>query len=60
MQSSDVIDYARRLYEAHGDTAEAEAAKKAHDCLDNNDREGADDWQRIRATIRTLRGANAS
>ena len=55
MKETDVIDYARRLYQAHGGKAEAEAAQKeAAARKDNNDSE-ADDWARIRVAIREMR-----
>jgi hypothetical protein len=54
MEVSRVTEYARALYEAHGDKAEAEAAKKAKQCEEGE----AADWKAIRAAIREIRGAN--
>jgi hypothetical protein len=60
MEPSAVMDYARRLYAALGDQAEYEAAQKVRASTAANDHASAEDWKRIRATIRSIRGANAS
>jgi len=58
MEVSKVAQYARALHDAHGDKAEAEAAKKAKQHEDAGEEEDAADWHAIRAAIRTIRGAN--
>lgn len=58
MEVSRVTEYARALYEAHGDKAEAEAAKKAKEYEDAGEEGNAADWNAIRAAIRVIRGAN--
>ena len=58
MEVSRVAEYARALYEAHGDKAEAEAAKKAKEYEDAGEERDAADWKAIRAAIRAIRGAN--
>jgi hypothetical protein len=55
-----IDDYARRLYSAHGDRAEYEAAQKARDCEAKGDTETAEQWRQVREAIRVLRGPNAS
>ena len=55
MKESEIADYARRLYAAHGDRAEVEAAQKARTFEDSDDHAQADNWRRIRAAIHQLR-----
>ncbi|WP_157598810.1 hypothetical protein [Tateyamaria omphalii] len=52
------VQHARALYRAHGDKAEAHAAQHARAAAQAGNQTEAEDWQRIRATIRQLRGAN--
>lgn len=58
MEVSRVAEFARALYDSHGDKAEAEAAKKAKQYEEAGDKEEAADWNAIRAAIRAIRGAN--
>lgn len=60
MELSRVTEYARALYDAHGDKAEAEAAKKAMQSEEAGEEGEAADWKAIRAAIREIRGANQS
>jgi len=60
MEISRVTEFARALYDAHGDKAEAEAAKKAKEYEEAGEESDAADWNAIRAAIRTIRGANQS
>lgn len=55
MKHSEIVDYAQRLFAAHGDKAEAEAAQnvQAHEAA--GDETQAENWRRIRETIRELR-----
>lgn len=55
MREAEIIDYANRLLQAHGDQAELEAAQKANEAERKNDAVQARDWQRIRSAIRTMR-----
>ena len=55
MKESEVVDYARRLYEAHGDKAEAEAAQKEAEAKSRNNTSEAENWARIRIAIREMR-----
>jgi hypothetical protein len=55
-----VDDYANRLFSAHGDRAEYEAAQKAKVCEESGNAEEAAQWRKVREKIRILRGPNAS
>jgi hypothetical protein len=55
MQATQIIDYAQRLYRAHGDRAEYEAAVKAKECAQRGDRDEAEAWEKVRLAIRELR-----
>ena len=46
MKESEVVDYARPLYEAHGDKAEAEAAQKQAEAKSQAGATEAEDWAR--------------
>jgi len=56
MGTSDLIQYARALYNAHGDKAEAEAAQKVVAAQGTGDQEEAEKWRLIRGHIKELRG----
>lgn len=58
METSKVAEYARALFEAHGDKAEAEAAQKAKHHEDAGDVKEAQVWRAVRAAIREIRGAH--
>jgi hypothetical protein len=60
MNLAQIDDVAQRLYRAHGDRAEYEAAQKAKASADRGRREEADDWRSVRERIRILRGPNVS
>lgn len=51
-------EYARALYAAHGDKAEAEAAQKAVSAKNAGRRAEAEEWQAVRRAIRSIRGPN--
>ena len=57
MDHKDLVQYARSLYDAHGDKAEAEAAQKAATAKDAGNLDDAETWDKIRLHIRELRGA---
>lgn len=57
MQHSELVQYARSLYDAHGDKAEAEAAQKAAAARDGGATDEAEKWEKIRRHIKELRGA---
>lgn len=60
MDMTQIDDYANRLYAAHGDKAEYEAAQKARAAEENGRAEEAEQWRQVRSKIRILRGPNAS
>ena len=60
MQTVDVQDYARRLFEAHGDKAVAEAAQKARALEEQGKREDAEPWRRIEAALKEMLGPHQS
>ena len=60
MQATDVQDYARQLFEAHGFIAIAEAAQKASTFEQQGDAQQARTWRRIEAALIEMRGPHAS
>lgn len=60
MEIAKITEYARALYQAHGDAAEAEAAQKAKRSEDAGDADEAENWRKIRLAIREIRGARES
>lgn len=60
MRMTQIDDYARRLYSAHGDRAEYEAAQRAKDSEARGKRETAEHWRQVRARIAILRGPRAT
>jgi hypothetical protein len=60
MRETEIADYAKRLLDAHGGKAEAEAAAKVREFEHANDAEQAETWRKIRAAISEMRGAPLS
>ncbi len=60
MDMTQIDDYANRLYSAHGDKAEYEAAQKAKAAEESGNADQAEQWRKVREKIRILRGPNAS
>jgi hypothetical protein len=60
MRETDIADYAKRLLDAHGGKAEAEAAAKVREFEQSKDNEQAETWRKIRAAISEMRGAPLS
>jgi hypothetical protein len=60
MHGVDIQDYARKLFNAHGDRAVAEAAQKAHRCEKKGDAREARTWRRIESGIEQMRGPRVS
>jgi hypothetical protein len=60
MQEAEVYDYARQLFEAHGDKAVAEAAQKASALEKQGDSEQAETWRHIEAALKLMRGPHES
>jgi hypothetical protein len=57
MHATQIEDYARRLLEAHGEKATAEAAQKAVAFEKAGDKEQAQTWRQIEAALLVMRGA---
>ena len=60
MDTVDVAGYARKLFKAHGDRAEVEAAQKAVKYEKSGDTAQAENWKRIRSAIANMRSPHAS
>ena len=60
MQTIDIQDYARQLFDAHGPKAIAEAAQKARAFEEKGEREQAQTWRSIEKALLLMRGANES
>jgi hypothetical protein len=60
MHAMEIEEHARRLMEAHGAKAIAEAAQKARDCERNNDSEQARTWRQTEAALKQMQGPHAS
>ncbi|MCB1356720.1 MAG: hypothetical protein KDK53_09570 [Maritimibacter sp.] len=58
MLGEKVAGYARALYEAHGDRAEAEAAQKMTAAEADGKPDEVEQWRAVREAVRALRGAN--
>ncbi len=58
MRESEIVDYAKRLLDAHGKDAEREAAQKARDFSERNEPEQAETWRKIRSAIGELRNSS--
>jgi hypothetical protein len=56
----EIHEYARRLLEAHGAKAIAEAAQKAAACEKQGDKEQAQTWRRVEAALQLMRGPRQS
>ncbi|MBK5934919.1 hypothetical protein C8N32_103164 [Rhodovulum imhoffii] len=55
MEMAKITEYARALYDAHGDKAEAEAARKARQFEDSGDTAQSEQWRGIQAAIKMMR-----
>lgn len=56
MDTNKMIDYARRLRDAHGDRAIHEAARKAVECDESKDVEQAAVWRKVEGMLREMQG----
>ena len=55
-----IAEYARALYELHGNKAEVEAAQKAKQHEEAGESEEAETWRAVRKAINELRGVHES
>ena len=60
MEMTKIAEYARALYDLHGNKAEAEAAQKAKQSKEAGDDSEAATWQAVREAISEIRGAPES
>jgi len=60
MQAMKIQEHARKLHEAHGDKAAAEAAQKAKACEQQGNMQEAQTWRRIEAALREMQGPHVS
>ena len=60
MEIAKVTEFARALYNAQGDKAEADAARKAREHEEAGDSNEAEKWRAIRRAISQMRGPHES
>lgn len=60
MDATKIAEYADHLLNAHGDKAEAEAAKKASALASEGKDDEAAQWQKVRETIARRRGPRST
>jgi hypothetical protein len=58
MQETEIQDYARQLFEAHGDKAIVEAAQKARSFEEQGNTEEAKTWRHVEAALKLMQGPN--
>ena len=60
MQAVEIQDHARKLMDAHGQKAVAEAAQKAKSFEDQGRKDDAQDWRRIETALKQMQGPRVS
>ena len=60
MDITKIHEYARALYDAHGNKAEAEAAQKAKKHEDAGETAEAETWRAVQRAISEMRGPHES
>jgi hypothetical protein len=60
MNAVEIQAHARKLYEAHGTKALAEAAQMVRDLEQRGDKKLVDDWRRIQLVLQQIRGPSVS
>jgi hypothetical protein len=60
MEEVEIHEYARQLLEARGDRAIVEAAQKAQEFEQRDEKEQAETWRHIEAALKLMRGPTAS
>ncbi|MDJ0857763.1 MAG: hypothetical protein QNJ03_01700 [Dinoroseobacter sp.] len=58
METAKITQYARALFEVHGDKAEAEAAQKAKAHEEAGENAEAEVWRAVQRAISQIRGAH--
>ena len=60
MLATEIQEHARKLFEAHGDKAVAEAAQTAKMLEDSGATEEAQVWRKIEAALKQMRGPHST
>jgi hypothetical protein len=60
MNAVEIQEHARKLYEAHGSKALAEAAQMVRDLEERGDKKLVNDWRRIQSALQQIRGPGVS
>jgi hypothetical protein len=60
MQASEIHDYASQLLRQFGDKAQLIAAQRALECERRRDNSEAQDWRRVRDTLKEMQGPHVS
>lgn len=60
MDAVEIQAHARKLYEAHGAKALAEAAHRVRELEERGDKRLVDDWRRIQSALQVMRGPHVS
>ncbi|HRY07898.1 MAG TPA: hypothetical protein P5114_12315 [Hyphomicrobiaceae bacterium] len=60
MLATEIQEHARRLLEAHGDKAVAEAAQKAKSLEDSGATDEAQVWRKIESALKLMRGPRST
>ena len=60
MKTTEIVSFARKLLDAHGDKAEVEAAQKAVQLEAEGKSEEAETWKKIRNAIHQMRPPHES
>ena len=60
MEKPEIHEISRRLFQAHGDRAEYEAAQKARELAEVGRHDESADWKRICQVVAEMRGPNYS
>jgi len=60
MRMEDIHEYARQMLETYGDKAEPMAQQKALAAEEAGNASEAETWQKVRASIREMRGSHVS
>jgi hypothetical protein len=60
MHAMDIQEHARKLRDARGDLALAQAAQKARDFEQQGDTKQAETWRKIEAALRNMQGPHLS
>ncbi|HVX37460.1 MAG TPA: hypothetical protein VHC71_14695 [Hyphomicrobium sp.] len=60
MDAVEIQAHARKLYEAHGAKALAEAAQMVRELEERGDKGLVEDWRRIQSALQLMRGPHVS